>query len=94
METARRIEKAAAVATSEEMAKVGQARARLTRMERQVTLRAGRATRVRRDLASWSKDDRRALMPTLDLSEQEKSVLLFPREWLQSFTALKAPEAR
>lgn len=73
---------------------MGQARARLTRMERQVTLRAGRATRVRRDLASWSKDDRRALMPTLDVSGEEKRVLLYPREWLQAFAALKDPDAK
>ena len=93
-ETARRIAKAALVATPEDEPKIAQARARLTRMERQVTLRAGRATRVRRDLASWSRDDRRALMPTLDISEEENAVLLFPMEWLAAFVALRDPEAR
>lgn len=60
-------------------------------MERQVALRAGRATRARRDLASWSKPDRRDLMPILDVSDQAEAVLLFPKAWLAAFEGLANP---
>jgi len=91
-EGVRRIARAAEMATQEEMPKVATARARLTRMERQVTLLSGRATRARRDLASWDRDDRRGLMPTLDLSREQTSVILFPEEWMKALQCLQDPE--
>ena len=82
-EAKRRIDHAAEIATVEESGKVATARIRLTRMERHVALLNGRATRARRDLASWSKEDRRVLMPTLEGGDEHAGLLL-PDELLRA----------
>lgn len=54
-----------------------------------MTLRAGRATRARRDLTSWTKPDRRGLMPMLDVADQQEAEILFPKAWLSAFETLR-----
>lgn len=82
-EVRRRIDKAAEIAVGDEVGKVATARIRLARMERHIALLNGRATRARRDLNSWRKEDRRSLMPAVE-GGGERADLLLPADLLNT----------
>ena len=88
-EVRRKIDHAAEIAAGDELGKVATARIRLARMERHVALLNGRATRARRDLTSWRKEDRRSLMPTVEGSG-EHAVLILPADALHAIAYREA----
>ncbi len=89
------IDRAAANASPENLAKIDQARARLRRMERRLASLEGRARQAERDARSAGEQDARTRPPVLDAPLDAPSEVFWPAAWLDMLCGLpRITEAR
>ena len=98
-EAQRRIERAALVATAEEMPKVDAARARLERLSRHLTAMDGRTARAAEDLRAAQADGKRLQPPQLDTEAEAENIPAdsrapFDAVWLERLQELQRVEGR